>query len=167
MPVPNSLALKLIESYTVASEESRIELFELRRLAFLDQQSARAQDRLYLSVQDWTLAANAVFDLSAQLSRAQKRLWYELGGPYDASREDWLMDRYRQMVADGEELFDAIASLEAKGRPIEGAEAFGENVRRARVILEDDAIRHEADRLMPPLDKLDALADAHLRSIGE
>jgi hypothetical protein len=167
MPSFHSPSSSLIETYAEVSQRSRLILIELRRLAALERESARAEDDLYIAIQDWILAANMVFDLTTRLGQMLHRLFYELGEPYDESRESSVIDSYRRIVEASGEALEDIASFAAKGRPIEGAETYRANIAHAREILEEASIREEARRMMPSLDRLDALAEAHIRSIAD
>ena len=161
----DSQALEVFGSYVQTSASNRREM-ELRRLAASDQEDAKAQDRRFSVTRDWTLAANALFKFNFEADRELKHSWYELGGPYDATREARLIQLYRALLDDSETLLDEIKALEASGRSIEGAVSYAEYVRLAREILEEESIRAEAMAMMPPRADLEALADAHLRSIG-
>ena len=166
MPRTDSLAPELFGSYAETSSSTRHTLEELRRLATSDQDAARTEDWRSRVIQDWALAANAVFKFQFETDRELKRSWYELNGPYDPAVEARLIEGYRALLADSETLLGEIDALEASGRPIEGRAAYAEHVRQAREILEDEAIREKAMAMMPPPAALRALAEAHLRSIG-
>jgi hypothetical protein len=165
MPIP-SHSLKVIESYTQNSVAHSGELAVLRRLAALDQGLAKAEDDWFLTLQDSILAASTVFDLQDRLNGTLRNYWYELGATFDPNLEKKLLEGYRQLVKESDELLGDVATLRTRGRLFEGIEVYEEQVRRAREFLVDDALRKQAERQMPTTAKLDALADAHLRGMA-
>lgn len=166
MSLPESPAARLIASYADASRAWKDGAWRIRRIAELDQEIAGALDGVLLRLQELILEANALFGLHVKMDEMYRNYWYVLNGDFSEIQEQSLIDDYRSWEADSDEILGDIALFESKGRQVEGAEEFRQNTRKAREFLEDQAIREEAERMMPSLEKLDALAEAHLRSIG-
>jgi hypothetical protein len=155
----------LIATYADASREWREGTSRIGRIAELDQELAEAIDNHLLAMQELVISANVLFSLMLKLGDLHRHLWYVAGGPYSPEMERSHVESIRSWNLDSGEILGDLSLLEARGRSVEGAEEYRENVRRAEEILEEAAIREQARRMMPSLDRLDALADAHLRSI--
>jgi hypothetical protein len=162
-----SLSLILIESYAEAAASNRATVEELRTIAALDQKLAGAFDRWFLAIQDLILSGNACFESLFQYREALSNYWYQIGAPYDPKLDGELIDGFRILVEESAEILADLSTFGKRGRSVVGAEDYERHVILAKGILEDDAVREQAERLMPRLDKLDALAQAHRRATGQ
>jgi hypothetical protein len=169
MPFQDELNLRTLVSHSEELRSRRVQIEALRKLANSDQESARlgeAKDLYFASIEQLLNIANSGFAVLTRLDAALRNSWYSENAPYDASEEASIVEGFRSWLSDSDEAIIGIEYSASEGRQIGGADEFRENVSRARAILEDDAIRKEAKRIMPSREKLEALADAHLRSTG-
>jgi hypothetical protein len=161
------LNLQSLVAHAEVLRSRRVEIEALRELANSDQASARlaeAKDLYATSIEHLLEVANSGFAVLTRLDATLRNSWYSENAPYDASEEASIIEGYRSWLSDSEEATVGIEYFASEDRRLEGAEEFRENVLKARAILEDDAIREQAKRIMPSREKLEALARVHLRS---
>jgi hypothetical protein len=167
MPIHDEPNSNSLVSHAAVLRSRRVQIEALRELARSDQESARlaeAKDLYASSIEQLLNVANEGFAVLTRLDAALRNSWYIENAPYDASEEASVIERYRSWLSDSDEATLGIGYFASEGRRIEGAEEFRENVQKAQAVLEDDAIRKQAKRIMPSREKLEALAKAHLRS---
>ena len=156
------LASRLIASHAETLSGWKEEQSRLREVSRPDREPA-AEDRYCLTLRSLIAEANALYTLYDSLLRAYRHHWYDAGGDYTARDEEACLENVRDWESSGADILDEIADLEARGRDLEGIQAFRDNMSRARDLLAEDIARIEASAMMPALDRLDRLADAHLR----